>query len=264
MTYGGRLLPEAPNVVAQRNGQAGQTLRLYNSWSTPTNWERVKLGWTSNVFSITAEAGGTGTVRALSVGGIGVSASGVFTPPELATGPTYAFAAGGAGLGSGAGGTGRMTLYTATKPGLYLDGNNNVVQIPQNFKFGFSATNDNASATLGDIYLTHDSAVGAMGFRNGANPMTVNVYNTYTDASNYERLGVTAQTAGDVLIRHQAAGTGTARGLQLGAAGGKLGFNGTTAVVTPTVTGAKGSNAALGSLMTALVAMGLVVDTTSA
>jgi len=44
----------------------------------------------------------------------------------------------------------------------------------------------------------------------------------------------------------------------------KIGFYGVaTGVVKPTVTGAKGSNAALTSLMTALVALGLVTDTTS-
>lgn len=44
----------------------------------------------------------------------------------------------------------------------------------------------------------------------------------------------------------------------------KIGFYGVaTPVVKPTVTGSKGSNAALTSLMTALVALGLVTDTTS-
>jgi hypothetical protein len=43
-----------------------------------------------------------------------------------------------------------------------------------------------------------------------------------------------------------------------------MGFNGTAAVTKPTVSGAKGSNAALASLMTALAAYGLVTDSTSA
>lgn len=47
--------------------------------------------------------------------------------------------------------------------------------------------------------------------------------------------------------------------------GGKLGFNGATPIVQPTVTGSKGSNAALASLMAALgpSGLGLVVDSTS-
>lgn len=43
----------------------------------------------------------------------------------------------------------------------------------------------------------------------------------------------------------------------------KVGFYGTTPVVKPTVTGSKGSNAALTSLIAALVAQGLITDTTS-
>jgi hypothetical protein len=43
-----------------------------------------------------------------------------------------------------------------------------------------------------------------------------------------------------------------------------VGFNNTTPIAKPTVSGAKGSNAALASLMTALAAYGLVVDSTTA
>ena len=45
---------------------------------------------------------------------------------------------------------------------------------------------------------------------------------------------------------------------------GNVGFYNTAPVAKPTVSGAKGSNAALASLMTALAALGLVTDTTTA
>jgi hypothetical protein len=45
---------------------------------------------------------------------------------------------------------------------------------------------------------------------------------------------------------------------------GQVGFNSTAPIAKPTVTGAKGSNAALASLMTALAAYGLITDSTSA
>jgi hypothetical protein len=45
--------------------------------------------------------------------------------------------------------------------------------------------------------------------------------------------------------------------------GGAWGVYGATPIAKPTVTGSKGANAALGSLMTALAALGLVTDTTS-
>jgi hypothetical protein len=43
----------------------------------------------------------------------------------------------------------------------------------------------------------------------------------------------------------------------------KLSFNGATPIVKPTVTGSKGGNAALGSLVTALANLGLITDTTT-
>lgn len=46
--------------------------------------------------------------------------------------------------------------------------------------------------------------------------------------------------------------------------GTTAGFYGAAAVAKPTVTGAKGGNAALGSLISALVSLGLITDTTSA
>lgn len=46
--------------------------------------------------------------------------------------------------------------------------------------------------------------------------------------------------------------------------GTTIGFYNATPIVQPTVTGAKGSNAALGSLITALKNMGLILDTTTA
>lgn len=45
---------------------------------------------------------------------------------------------------------------------------------------------------------------------------------------------------------------------------GPVGFNNTTPVAKPTVTGAKGSNAALASLLTALAATGILTDSSSA
>jgi hypothetical protein len=42
-----------------------------------------------------------------------------------------------------------------------------------------------------------------------------------------------------------------------------MGFNGTAAVAKPTVTGSKGANAALASLLTALASYGLVLDSST-
>ena len=70
-----------------------------------------------------------------------------------------------------------------------------------------------------------------------------------------------AAAAGGVAVLTCSDKTG---GLTLADTGNKLGFNGSVAIAKPTVSGAKGSNAALASLMTALAAYGLVTDSTSA
>jgi hypothetical protein len=48
-----------------------------------------------------------------------------------------------------------------------------------------------------------------------------------------------------------------------GAGGSGVGFFGVTPVSRPTVTGSKGGNAALGSLVSALASLGLIVDSTT-
>jgi hypothetical protein len=50
----------------------------------------------------------------------------------------------------------------------------------------------------------------------------------------------------------------------LAGAAGTLGFYGATGTTRPTISGAKGGNAALGSLISALAALGLITDGTSA
>lgn len=50
----------------------------------------------------------------------------------------------------------------------------------------------------------------------------------------------------------------------LGNAGGTVGFNGTTPIAKPTITGSRGGNAGLASLLTAGNSMGLWLDSTTA
>lgn len=74
--------------------------------------------------------------------------------------------------------------------------------------------------TLGasaDVSLNRDAA-NALAQRNGANAQTSRVYNTYTDASNYERLTLT-WSSNIALLLTESAGTGASRGLIVGTAG---------------------------------------------
>lgn len=83
-----------------------------------------------------------------------------------------------------------------------------------------------------DVKLERDAA-GKLAQRDGTNAQALGVYNTFTDASNYERLAIQAVAAADFKLVPEAAGTGTLRGLQVGVSGGKLGFYGTAAVTKP-------------------------------
>jgi len=75
-----------------------------------------------------------------------------------------------------------------------------------------NARSVNFSGTLagtvnwGDLFLARDAA-NTLAQRNGTNPQALRVYNTFTDASNYER-GVMAWSGNDLKIGTEGAGTG--------------------------------------------------------
>jgi len=79
--------------------------------------------------------------------------------------------------------------------------------------FGFSSTSNTQIAA--DVMLRRDAA-NMLALRNGTNAQAFNVYNTFTDASNYERLS--ASWVSNVMqITTQAAGTGTLRAMEINA-----------------------------------------------
>jgi hypothetical protein len=83
------------------------------------------------------------------------------------------------------------------------------------FTFSSSSTAPDGAQ---DVILARDAA-GALAQRNGTNAQTFRIYNTYTDASNYER-GVFDWTtnANSLTIGTQKGGTGTARRLRINSA----------------------------------------------
>jgi hypothetical protein len=82
--------------------------------------------------------------------------------------------------------------------------------------FGFSPNSDPTTAGS-DTILTRDAA-NTLAQRNGVNAQAFNLYNTYTDASNYERARV-AWVSNGLVIGTQPAGTGTPRGISLDVGG---------------------------------------------
>ena len=94
----------------------------------------------------------------------------------------------------------------------------------------------NGVGTSVDTTFFRDGSSGIIGQRNGTNPQTSRIYGTYTDASNYERLSLSANATA-AYIQAQEAGTGTARDLYIGAnntthmvvaANGNIGIGNTT------------------------------------
>lgn len=71
---------------------------------------------------------------------------------------------------------------------------------------------------LGDVHL-HRDAANTLAQRNGANAQAFNIYNTYTDASNYER-GFIKWNANVLEIGNEKAGTGANRLVSILANGG--------------------------------------------
>ena len=64
-----RLYQDAASILAQRNGTNAQTYRLYNTYTSATNYERLGLNWATNVAQIYTEKGsGGGTARNLVLG----------------------------------------------------------------------------------------------------------------------------------------------------------------------------------------------------
>ena len=79
-----------------------------------------------------------------------------------------------------------------------------------------SGTESIAFGSLEDLKIFRDAA-NTLAQRNSTNAQTFRLYNTYTDASNYERLSVDwTTTANTATISTQNAGTGSARTLAIG------------------------------------------------
>ncbi len=79
-----------------------------------------------------------------------------------------------------------------------------------------------ASSVFGtaDVSILRDAA-NTLAQRNGVNAQAFNLYNTYTDASNYERGFMSwSHTANRLVVGTGALGTGTNRAVQLGAGNG--------------------------------------------
>ena len=189
----------ASTVVSKTFTPTAGTLTLTPTGSCTT--VQLELG---SVFSGYTATGGTAvtTTNNISVpsGQVLATTNGSNTAPPIAFGASglglYQLYTNGIGFASGSGVTAGA-----------LDANGFVVT---------GAYNWGASLTVKDLSLYRDAA-NTLAQRNSTNAQTFRLYNTYTDASNYERLSIDwSTTANTATISTQNAGTGSARNLAIG------------------------------------------------
>lgn len=97
------------------------------------------------------------------------------------------------------GSSGQFTLAASATSVAYISTANGVGAL----KFSLGA-----SVSAPDIFLERDAA-NTLALRNSTNPQTFRIYNTFTDASNYER-GFVSWVSNDFTIGVEVAGTGSA------------------------------------------------------
>jgi hypothetical protein len=89
-------------------------------------------------------------------------------------------------------------------------------RLPSTQGFGWSSTTDPNSA--GNDTILYRGGAGIIEQRNGTSAQKFSIYNTYTDALNYERLGI-GWSANAIWLLSEQAGTGTARSVVIGTTG---------------------------------------------
>ena len=181
-------------------------------------WNNAAVAFTAIKANVTDTASAAGSLLMdLQVGGVsraGVTKAGaVFASAANSSTPVFALAA---DLTSGFG-------FRSSIPNITTSGSTQIEFVGGETRIGGSSAFTWASNTtsnpgaVSDLRLARDAA-NTLGQRNGVNAQAFNLYNTYTDASNYER-GVVHFTGNTFWFRTQAAGTGASRDIGLSTAG---------------------------------------------
>ena len=100
---------------------------------------------------------------------------------------------------------------SSTTPYFYIDRGNDAVRFGSQYAVGWTGSYNNAGTAI-DVAL-HRDATATLAQRNGTNPQTFRIYNTYTDASNFARANV-GWVSGNFRIQTTQAGTGSSSGIE--------------------------------------------------
>jgi hypothetical protein len=179
-------------------------------------WNNGATTFTAIKMDVTDTASGASSLLMdLQVGGVSkfsVRKAGTFSAAKgEASAPTMSFADDDdSGLNFSA--TYIEFVYSGASRGIAgVDDGAAMFKLPDSGFFGWSPNVTVPSTS--DLRLYRDSA-GTLAQRNSTNGQTFNFYNTYTDASNYERLKV-GWNANALELKPEAAGTGTTRVLHI-------------------------------------------------
>ena len=109
-----QLWRDAANTLAQRNGVNAQTLRVYNTFTDASNYERGVMQWSGNILTIGAEGLGTGAVTPRVVNFIASNSSGSRRVATMRAASQVAMEVVGQGIASPPAGVGTLTVFTKT------------------------------------------------------------------------------------------------------------------------------------------------------
>jgi hypothetical protein len=215
----GLLTSEAANVVAQRSGANRQNFRVYNTYTNSSNYERLLFGWfDSTRAQISTDAAGTGVVRSLTFGAADYQfwTGGTRRWDIQAAGHLVAGADNAYDIGASSASRPR-NIYSAT----LIQSANQLGAVGQisagaSAFLGWSSTSDPVATN--DVRLWRDAAA-ILAMRNAGAAQAFRIYNTYTDASNYERAFVGWSGNEFCIYGSQHGGTGSARTMNIGTAG---------------------------------------------
>lgn len=207
------LTADAANELALRNGANAQKFSAYSTYTDASNYERLSFGYSSgdSEYQIKVEDAGTGLGRDLRIesGTSWMEISNNSTVFLYATNKKV-FQADSANTFLYASGT-PLIQVTGSSLNAWVDGSTDLGTTAKRFGNTYTDT-----ITIGDgvdAILTADAA-DTLALRNSTNAQAFNVYNTYTDASNYERLEV-KWDSNIAKVSATSAGTGSDRSLYL-------------------------------------------------
>ncbi len=226
LTYDGSILTTSGRFINSYNATASNPAKVFTG-----TWFTGGTATTTKPHFLVEPTGTTSTAWSTSGTGIGVNAASGFAGNLLdlqvngtsqfrsATGSIFVNAINGI---SGAFSTVNFgTTATGAGPTVTIAGaSGEGVTVRSVGFFAFSSDNGTSQHSLRDTVLARDAA-GTLAQRNGTNAQTFRVYNTYTDASNYER-GFLKWNSNVFEIGSEGAGTGSEKPVRITAATLKL------------------------------------------